>query len=553
MPPHALPHTRRRADAVADFSATALLGAFALLKTYALAPALSDEYIYFYMCRRITEGAVPYRDFFFAHPPLHLLPGTLLLALFSFSVPLAKAVPAVSSALAGIAVYRAARRSGPVTGLVALGLFLFSYDALRSSSHYTGACEATALLAWAAERSLAGRPATSGLLAASAALIAFYAVPPAAALGVVLLLRRDGSAGRYAAACATVFLGVNLLCLGAFGRDYWDPVVRYHFLKPRAGDGQSGAILWKFAAENPWILWSAPALLLARFAFRRSPAPEGTGDPGGSSDRSAGAARDDPWTPAAAGILMAAFHLSFLAAFSRIFTYYILPAIPGLALAGAFAYPEAIRGSGRALRGGRPRQAAAVAAGIAILIGPAALRLAGARIRAGEPNAAGPVRFVWRNAPLPNSLNAAVRSTLWREDANEGSWSLSITRYLQHESLRFEAPAYLARRVRALTAEGSTIFGDSLTVPLVALLSDRRVASDEADTNYMRFTSGITPPGREIALLESAPPEAIIVSPFRGLSLIPEISRWIPSKYHLAETFQDPLYGPHLLYLKGPQ
>ncbi len=555
--PPALPDPRRRFGGAADFAATLLLGAYALLKTYALGASLSDEYIYLYMCRRIAEGAIPYADFFFAHPPLHLLPGTLLLALFGFSLPLAKVVPAVAGAVAGIAVYRVARRAGPLQGIVALALFLFSYDLLRASSHYTGATEAAALLAWGLERALAGRPMASGALAAAAALVAFYAAPAAAALGLVLFLRRDGAAALYGAAWAAVFGGANLACLAAFGGRYWDPVFRYHFLKPPAGDGSSAALMRAFVADNNWLIGCAAAAAAAIFLVRR--VPQGTTPRSRYDSGSAGhVPPDDPWWPAAAGVLMAASHLVFLSASGRLFTYYFVPAFPGLAIAGGVASIAILDGARRAARtprgGAWARSAAfAFAAAVLCLAGPQALRLAAGQA-AGEPPERGTANpVVWRDAPLPASLNVAVRALLWREDGRAGALTPAVTRYLQHESLRFEAPAYFAWRVRDLTPPGSTLFGDSLTAPLVALLADRRIALDEADTNYMRYASGITHPDRTITALEQAPPEAIIASPLRGFFLVPEMRRWVTSHYRLAETFQDPLYGAHLLYLRVPQ
>ncbi|HUT58524.1 MAG TPA: hypothetical protein VNA25_11825, partial [Phycisphaerae bacterium] len=56
----------------------ALLLAFLALKAYGLQPAVGDENIYFYMSTRVADGLVPWRDFFFAHPPLHLLPGVVV-------------------------------------------------------------------------------------------------------------------------------------------------------------------------------------------------------------------------------------------------------------------------------------------------------------------------------------------------------------------------------------------------------------------------------------------------------------------------------------------
>src|SRR3989338_9365317 len=31
-----------------------------------------DENVYFYMAKAMSEGQMPYRDFFYAHPPLHI-------------------------------------------------------------------------------------------------------------------------------------------------------------------------------------------------------------------------------------------------------------------------------------------------------------------------------------------------------------------------------------------------------------------------------------------------------------------------------------------------
>src|SRR5262245_29142492 len=62
----------------AAFGAVVLL--YALLKTYQLTLGNSDENIYFYMAlRTVTDGLLPYRDYFFAHPPLHLGLGVVAL------------------------------------------------------------------------------------------------------------------------------------------------------------------------------------------------------------------------------------------------------------------------------------------------------------------------------------------------------------------------------------------------------------------------------------------------------------------------------------------
>jgi hypothetical protein len=529
-----------------------LLLFFAILKTYALAPALSDENIYFYMCQRITEGALPYRDFFFAHPPLHLLPGLLAFALLGFSLPVAKAIPAIFAALAGLAVYRAARRAGALSGLVALALFLFSYDLLRASSHYTGASEATALIAWSLERALAGRVALAGYLAACAGLTAFYTVPAALGIGTLLLLRK-GAARSYLLAYATLFGGANVLFLALFGGLYWDPVFRYHFLKPAAGEGNLASVLRAVVGENAWLVWAAPAAGIAYRWFSDTSPPPG---------RPAAAARkprwsrwlEGRWAPAFAGLLICGFQLAFLATLSRAYTFYILPAFPGLALAGGLAYPALLNGiarSARALAGaGKARAGAFLLLGLVALGGGEVVRFGLAGRFSLDPGGGMPRRYLWRDAPLPSFLNGAIRTLLWTDERRAGVTYPALTRYLWHESRWFEAPPYLSGRIRAVTPIGSTLFGDSLSTPLIALLADRRITRDEADTNSLRYRSGITPPGRAIEMLESAPPFAVIASPHRGFFLVPEMRRWVTSNYELAETYQDSIFGPFFLYLR---
>jgi hypothetical protein len=51
---------------------------FALLKSYSLRYSSGDENIYFYLATQVAEGQLPYRDFFHAHPPLHLAPLSLI-------------------------------------------------------------------------------------------------------------------------------------------------------------------------------------------------------------------------------------------------------------------------------------------------------------------------------------------------------------------------------------------------------------------------------------------------------------------------------------------
>jgi len=158
-------------------------------------------------------------------------------------------------------------------------------------------------------------------------------------------------------------------------------------------------------------------------------------------------------------------------------------------------------------------------------------------------------RYAWHDAPLPGWMNAFVRSFLWSDERLEGARTLAVTRSLWAESRRFMAPEALAERVRLLTPDDGTVFGDSIAAPLVALLAGRRIALDHVDTNSLRYRSGLTPPAEAIAELETAPPAVIIAHSRWGISVVPEMRDWIKSRYVLAESFDDPIHGRYDLYL----
>ena len=50
-----------------------VLSVFLLIRSFLVVPTFSDETIYINMAKALKEGLLPYKDFFYAHPPLQLL------------------------------------------------------------------------------------------------------------------------------------------------------------------------------------------------------------------------------------------------------------------------------------------------------------------------------------------------------------------------------------------------------------------------------------------------------------------------------------------------
>ncbi len=131
---------------------------------------------------------------------------------------------------------------------------------------------------------------------------------------------------------------------------------------------------------------------------------------------------------------------------------------------------------------------------------------------------------------------------------------------LYHESRFFEKAEDLAEYVEANTGEDQTIFGDSSTAGIVALLSGRRLAADFADTNTMRFRSKITSVDETIKKVEADDLALVLVSAgyrrtrggksvlrYGRFASMPEFRRWLDEKYEEAYRVRDRTKGMFIL------
>ena len=157
----------------------------------------------------------------------------------------------------------------------------------------------------------------------------------------------------------------------------------------------------------------------------------------------------------------------------------------------------------------------------------------------------------WRDAPRLGWVNALLRATVWYDERVLGEHYSALTYYLWHESEVFQAPPEVARYVRAETPPDATLFGDAQSVPLVGLMTGRRLALDEADTNAMRFASGITEPRSFVARLEQAPRAVVLVADERGFVILPEFADWIDEHYTVVQTVDDPFDLTYRVYRRN--
>ncbi|MCB9733488.1 MAG: glycosyltransferase family 39 protein [Deltaproteobacteria bacterium] len=221
------------------------LALFLLVKTHGMGTSNTDENIYFYMARDLARGRLPYVDYFFAHPPLHVLVPGVILAVFGWSFTIAKLFAVVAAAVTGGAIFAIGRRAwGPVAGALAAVLFLFAAEQLKASANMTGVNLTTMWLTLGLWASLRGRGALAGVLLGLAATTGFYSMAAICALLVLLPFRpRDAARPRglhpglrQLIAFLLVAGGVNLLFLAVAGDAYVLGVYTFHGLKGLRND-----------------------------------------------------------------------------------------------------------------------------------------------------------------------------------------------------------------------------------------------------------------------------------------------------------------------------
>ncbi|MFH1408274.1 MAG: hypothetical protein ABIH34_00030 [Nanoarchaeota archaeon] len=266
-----------------------------------------DEWIYYAASKQLSQGILPYRDFFFAHPPMQLLfyliPSWLEATLLGY-----KLIPFLSTLWTGVLVFLLAKRFGQRAGLIGSLLFFTSQSVLLQATYGVGVIEAMFLTMLGLYLLTRRKIFFGGIALGFAALTRSYALIPAVIiLSLYYIKHRKENAGWHAAAgFGASYILPFIILVAVNGASFIDPVVRYHLLKP-GGTSNSFSVLGNVLLNN------APLFIGALLAFLHQ-----------KRKRLLLFA-----VPAAAYIL-------FLVMLNRIFSFYFVLAMPFLAiLAGA--------------------------------------------------------------------------------------------------------------------------------------------------------------------------------------------------------------------------
>lgn len=469
----------------------AIFANWLLLRAVGLHPSRADDGIYFYLAEQLGRGAVPYRDFFFAHPPVHLIVPAVVFKVFGFSLVLAKALPALLQTGAAVLLYLTVRPASRALAVLGVALHLSSYQVLMGATDLTGANLVTFFLIAALWAAWTRRPLTAGVMAALALGSGLYALAGVLVIAGVSWRRRTWarSAGGFGLGLAGWIAPFALLA----GDRFWDGVVRYHLAKPAgaergavfSGDfpgallGNLSAWLGGDAVESFYFHAAqclAAAVALGALIVLRKQKEEAP------SER---AARE----LAAVGLVAVLLFALQWAGLAELYEYYTVPQISFLALPAAYGMWRTFLLLQQAeVR--RERVAAAAFCAVLLLTPMLANVARGAlwpaeRARAGEA-----VRYRWTDPWVPAPLASLVRAVYFAPERQRDSPQPGWRHFVWNKSLTVSTAESMSEFVRSRTTEEETIAGASTLAPLIALLSDRRLAGDEADTNAKRFRTG---------------------------------------------------------------
>ena len=260
---------RREGIALAGLFPAGLLLAYVAVKLETAGLSAGDENIYFYDVLLFTRGSLPYRDFFFAHPPLHLVIPGLLCLVTGFSLTALKLLPLIVSAMTGLVVWDTVRRPfGAVGGAAAMVAWLFALEQLQASSNLTGVNLTVLFMALSLWSVVRNRPLGGGLLAGAAVCTGVYAAPLLAAVPLVLAFRDPKGLLRFLAGALGIALLINLGFRALAGPGYWEQVYLFHTLKPVDPAQVKAGWLALRNADWAWLaaLWT---LVVAGGALRR--------------------------------------------------------------------------------------------------------------------------------------------------------------------------------------------------------------------------------------------------------------------------------------------
>ena len=274
-----------------------------------ITPQPGDENVYYYMGKLVSEGKIPYRDFFFAHPPLHIYLIALIYKIFGFNIVILKAVPLISILTSAFFIFKISdEKFGNSEAITASLLFLFSYSTMFNSVFSFGIDVATMFLVigayflWNKSNGI-----LAGLFFGLAGITRLLSLIPIFIIFALVLLPTRKNFLKLSSGFLIIFLLINGLFILFLGNYYTEQVYKYHLLKSLGGKENLNEYL--SIIKLNWILFSSALL----FIFIKDK------------------------KPIKMFVIISIIYLIFLTPLKKIFGFYFIIIFPFLAIVGGYS------------------------------------------------------------------------------------------------------------------------------------------------------------------------------------------------------------------------
>lgn len=440
-----------------------LLVLFLLIESNGLKnPQPGDEDVYFYMAKLAAEGKIPYRDFFYAHPPLHLFMTLPVIKLSGFNIVFLKLMPLAAAIITALLVFLIARKIfGDIEAVAALLLFLFSYSTLFNSVFAFGISEAAMFMAFGLYFYYARKDnLLAGIFFGIAGITRLLILIPFFTLILIVFFKNKNEFKKMIAGFFIVFGIINLILVLFFGQNYINPVYKYHLLKSYE---QNNINEYTNVIKLNWILFlSAAAVIFVKPKNRIL-------DFG----------------------IISAVYLIFLALSSRLFNFYFVPIVPFLAILGGYSFAHLLK-----------------------------------KIKS--------IRLLWLVVIIVSML------FLWDLSAN--------VVFLNDFGFKgFSRGKDIVSFINSEFDSSYDLFGDESTVPLLALMSGRKIAFDIIDTNPAVFKTEILSIEKTLERIKES--NIIFVARSKqGISELRQVQDFLNQRCNLMSSFSDKIEGTYFIY-----
>ncbi|MFC1669814.1 ArnT family glycosyltransferase [Spirochaetota bacterium] len=486
---------------------------YVLLKAQSFLPTTTDENIYFYMAHLMGEGILPYRDFFFSHPIVHVLIPAILFKIFGFSIFLSKMIPATATLISGILIYFIGKIiKGRLCGLLSILLFLFAMEVLKASSNMTGVNCTTMFMLLSVYLFIREKYLLSGVVMAVAAHTGLYIVAAAMVLMVITLFLRESSF-KYLLSFLVLFISIFLICFFMGSWNYIDGVYIYHFKKvaqnPNTipyikGNNTFYAIysvlhnLYQFFISRVFLqslyyhtqlYWgSVCSIILMIFLFFKN-----------ISFR-------DTFYRDIKNILIKNFPLfiiTFIAVallfqfsmFKELYHFYFIIILGVLSLMSGWFMAwtiEEVAGLLKELNElDLKKTVSTVIAVLLFLVYMPVSNLSYEAFTSEQINHDKRLEYKWTEPPYLKGPSVIVKFLFWKDHRIMGKPEPVIRHYLWNKKLYFSQLKEVSEYIKNNSKKDEKIIGASTVVPLIALFSQRGIAGNEIDTNFKRFKTGV--------------------------------------------------------------